>query len=43
MGTKLMWTSVAVFLVAPVLSIPAGAVVAAVLAAIGIVLVWLDK
>lgn len=43
MGAKLLWTAVAVFIVAPVLAIPAVLVVAAVLAGIGIVLVWLDK
>jgi len=43
MGSKLLWTAVAVFLIAPILSVPAGAVVAAVLAGIGIVLLWLDK
>jgi hypothetical protein len=43
MGVKLLWTAVAVFLVAPIISVPAGAVVAAVLGAIGCVLNWLDK
>lgn len=43
MGIKLLWTAVAVFLVAPVVSVPAGAVVAGVLAVIGIVLMWMDK
>jgi hypothetical protein len=42
-GTKLLWTAVAVFLIAPVIKIPAGDVVAGVLAVIGIVLLWLDK
>ena len=43
MGSKLLWTAVAVFLIAPVVSVPAAATVAAVLAVIGIVLLWLDK
>lgn len=42
-GQKLMWTAVAVFIVAPVVPVPAGEVVAAVLVIIGIILVWLDK
>lgn len=43
MGVKLLWTAVAVFLVGPVLVLPAAEVVAAVLAGIGVVLLWLDK
>lgn len=43
MGLKLLWTSVAIFLVAPVIAVPAAAVVAAVLAVIGAVLMWLDR
>jgi len=43
MGIKLLWTSVAIFLVAPVLAVPAASVVAAVLGVIGCVLMWLDK
>lgn len=43
MGGKLLWTAVAVFLVAPVISVPAAEIVAAVLAVIGIILLWLDK
>ena len=43
MGIKLLWTAVAIFLVAPVINVPAGATVAAVLAAIGCVLMWMDK
>ena len=43
MGNKLLWTAVAVFLIAPVLAVPAGSVVAAVLAVIGIFLFWLDR
>lgn len=43
MGIKLLWTAVAVFLVAPVIAVPAAAVVAAVLAVIGVVLMWLDR
>lgn len=43
MGIKLLWTSVAIFLVAPVISVPAAAVVAGVLAVIGCVLMWMDK
>lgn len=42
MGIKLLWTAVAVFLVAPVLVVPAASIVAAVLAVIGVVLMWLD-
>lgn len=43
MGIKLLWTAVAVFLVAPVIAVPAAGVVAAVLAVIGVVLMWLDR
>lgn len=43
MGIKLLWTAVAIFLVAPVISVPSAAVVAGVLAVIGCVLMWLDK
>ena len=43
MGVKLLWTAVAIFLVAPVISVPAGAVVAGVLAVIGAILMWMDK
>lgn len=43
MGIKLLWTAVAIFLVAPVISIPAAEIVAGVLAVIGCVLMWLDK
>ncbi len=43
MGIKLLWTAVAVFLIAPVISVPAASIVAGVLAVIGIILVWLDK
>ncbi len=43
MGGKLLWTAVAIFLIAPVLKVPAADIVAAVLALIGIILVWLDK
>lgn len=43
MGVKLLWTAIAIFLVAPVLAVPAGAVVAAVLGVIGCVLMWIDK
>lgn len=43
MGIKLLWTAVAIFLVAPVVSIPAAPVVAGVLAAIGCVLMWFDR
>lgn len=43
MGVKLLWTSVALFLIAPVVPVPALAVVAGVLACIGVVLMWLDK
>jgi hypothetical protein len=43
MGVKLLWTSVAIFLIAPVIAVPAASVVAAVLAVIGVILNWLDK
>lgn len=43
MGTKLLWTAVAIFLIAPVIAVPAASVVAGVLAVIGVVLLWLDK
>jgi hypothetical protein len=43
MGTKLLWTSVAVFLITPVVAVPAGDIVAGVLAVIGVILLWLDK
>ena len=43
MGGKLLWTSVAIFLVAPVIAVPAAAVVSAVLAVIGCILMWLDR
>lgn len=43
MGVKLLWTAVAVFLVAPLIAVPAGTTVAAVLAVIGCILMWMDK
>ncbi len=43
MGIKLLWTAVAIFLIAPVLVIPAANIVAAVLGGIGCILMWLDK
>lgn len=43
MGGKLLWTAVAIFLIAPVVAVPAAEVVAAVLALIGCILMWLDK
>lgn len=43
MGIKLLWTALAISLIAPVISVPAGTVVAAVLALIGIIMLWLDK
>ncbi len=43
MGGKLLWTAVAIFLVAPVIAVPEASVVSAVLAVIGIILLWLDK
>ncbi len=43
MGIKLLWTAVAVFLIAPVIAVPAASIVAGVLAVIGIILYWLDK
>lgn len=43
MGIKLLWTAVTIFLIAPVIAVPAAAVVAAVLALIGCILMWMDK
>jgi hypothetical protein len=43
MGIKLLWTAVAIFLIAPVVAVPAASIVAGVLAIIGVVLLWLDK
>lgn len=43
MGSKLLWTAVAIFLIAPVVAVPAASTVAAVLAFIGIIALWLDK
>lgn len=43
MGIKLLWTAVAIFLIAPVIAVPAATTVAAVLAVIGCILMWLDK
>lgn len=43
MGLKLLWTAITIFLIAPVISVPAASVVAAVLAIIGCILQWLDK
>lgn len=43
MGLKLLWTAVAIYLITPVLAIPAGEIVAGVLAVIGVILFHLDK
>ena len=43
MGAKLLWTAITVFLIAPIIVIPAASIVAGVLAIIGCVLMWLDK
>lgn len=43
MGIKLLWTAVAIFLIAPVVNIPAAEVVAGVVGLIGVVLMWMDK
>lgn len=43
MGTKMMWTAVAVFLISPLISVPAASIVAAIFAIIGITMIWLDK
>lgn len=43
MGVKLLWTAVTVFLITPLIAIPAAAIVAAVLAIIGCILMWMDK
>lgn len=43
MGVKMMWTAVAIFLMGPLISVPAASIVAAIFAIIGIIMVWLDK
>ena len=43
MGVKLLWTSIAIFLIAPVFAVPAANIVAAVIAFLGCLLMWLDK
>lgn len=43
MGSKLLWTAVAIFLIAPLIPVPSINIVAAVFAFIGIILVWLDR
>ena len=43
MGIKLLWTAVAIFLIAQAFTFPAANVVAAVFAIIGCVLNWMDK
>ena len=43
MGGKLLWTAVTIFLVAQAFAFPAASIVAAVLAIIGCILMWLDK
>lgn len=43
MGNKLCWTGLAIFLAGSQWGIPAANVVGAVILAIGVVLVWLDK
>jgi hypothetical protein len=43
MGVKLLWTAVTIFLISLAFAFPAAAIVAAVIAIIGCVLMWLDK
>lgn len=43
MGIKLLWTAITIFLVAPIIAVPAASIVAAVLAVIGCILMWMDK
>ena len=43
MRGKLLWTAVAILLIALVVNVPAASIVAGVIAFIGIVLLWLDK
>jgi hypothetical protein len=42
-GGKLLWLAVAIFIIAQAFSFPAANIVAAVLAIIGIILLFLDK
>jgi hypothetical protein len=43
MGVKLLWTGLVVIMAAPIITVPAAAIVGAVLMVIGCVLLWLDK
>ena len=43
MGGKLLWTAVTIFLFAQAFAFPAANIVAAVIAVIGCVLMWLDR
>lgn len=43
MGVKLCWTGLLILLAGGTLTVPAAAVVGAVIMLIGVVLVWLDK
>lgn len=43
MGVKLLWTAVAIFLIAQAFSFPAANIVAAIFAIIGGFLMWFDK
>ena len=43
MGIKLLWTAIAIFLIAQAFAFPVAAIVAAVLAIIGDILMWMDK
>ena len=43
MGIKLLWTAVALFLIAPVIAVPAVVIVSGVFAFIGVILMWMDK
>lgn len=43
MGGKLLWTAITIFLISQAFAFPAANVVAAILAIIGCILMWLDK
>lgn len=43
MGTKLLWTGLTILMATSIVTIPAAAVVGAVLMVIGVILLWLDK
>lgn len=43
MGVKLLWTAIAIYLVAAAFTFPSANIVAAIFAIIGVILMWLDK